>query len=209
MSRQSVTNVTGGRNAESPTESESENGHRGCLGACTRETKNNTLVLKTDDFVFCLAALDDGRFASGGGLRGDENWPIIIWSTDGGKEVARLEPTGPVRCLAALAGGRLASCCERDRSIIIWNLADGTHTTLKGHNSNIRCLAALGRDRLASGSWDKSIIIWNVADRKRQQLATLKGHTDWVLSLAALGGDRLASGSRDKSIDAYRGGLGR
>ena len=59
--------------------------------------------------------------------------------------------TNDVNCLAALAGGRLASGSD-DKSIIIWNLADGAQLAkLEGHTDTVFALAALADGRLASG----------------------------------------------------------
>ena len=55
--------------------------------------------------VNCLAALADGRLASG-----SSDHSIIIWNLADGKQLATLDGhEGGVRCLAALEGGRLAS----------------------------------------------------------------------------------------------------
>ena len=116
-----------------------------------------------------------------------------------GTQLAKLEGhTHMVTSLAALDGGRLASC-SWDKSIIIWNLADGSQLAkLEGHTGEVSCLIALDGDRLASCAWDSSILIWNLADG--EQLFKLEGHTLPVSSLAALAGDRLASGSSDFTI---------
>ena len=144
--------------------------------------------------VNCLAALADGRLASG-----SSDHSIIIWNLADGKQLATLDGhEGGVRCLAALEGGRLASGSS-DKTIIIWSIATKTQLAkLEGHTEPLRCLAALDGARLASGGLDKSIIIWSLADGS--QLATLEGHTDFVSSLVALDGGRLVSGSADKSI---------
>ena len=108
--------------------------------------------------VYCLAALDHGRLASG-----SQDTSIIIWNLADGKQLAKLEGhTSPVR-LAALGNDRLASGSS-DNSTIIWNLADGTHAKLEGHTDTVNCLTALDDGRLASGSGDTSISIWSVAE---------------------------------------------
>ena len=75
-----------------------------------------------------------------------------------GTQLAKLEGhTHMVTSLAALDGGRLASC-SWDKSIIIWNLADGEQLfKLEGHTWPVSSLAALAGDRLASGSSDFTI----------------------------------------------------
>ena len=150
--------------------------------------------------VYCLAALDSGLLASGGGGKHSEDYAIRIWSLTDYTQLAELKRhTGSVWRLAALDGDRLASG-SHDNSVIIWNLADNTQLAkLEGHTGlGVTCLAAIDGGRLASGSWDKSIIIWNLADGS--QLAKLEGHSSWVLSLAALDGGRLASGSEDRTV---------
>ena len=107
--------------------------------------------------------------------------------------------TDEILCLAALAGGKLASG-SADDGIIIWRIADGTRCrTLVGHEENVNCMAPLREGSLlASGSDDLSVIIWRVADGKH--LATLEGHAEGVTCLAELERDRLASGSWDNNI---------
>ena len=161
--------------------------------AALTRSRQSLIMSKHTQNVSCLAALADGRLASG-----SSDWSVIIWNLADGTQLATLDGhEGSVRGLAALADGRLASGSD-DKSIIIWNLADSTQLALEGHTKGVRCLAALDGGRLASGSSDNSIIIWNLADGA--QLATLDEHTDWVNCLAALDSDRLASGSWDNSI---------
>jgi len=171
-----------------------------------------------------LAALDGDRLASSD--KADNC--IVLWNAEGtqiasaearrdlesaelrladgtplvqlGMPWSRGQHYGRVRCLAALAGGRLASGSD-DKSVIIWNPPFGNQsqvTRLEGHTKSVYCLAALDGDRLASGSVDKSVIIWNLADG--EQLAKLEGHRGPVYCLAALDGGRLASGSSDETV---------
>ena len=169
--------------------------------------------------VNCLAALADGRLASG-----SSDWSVIIWNLADGAQLATLDGhEGSVRCLAKLPDDQLASGSS-DKTIVIWSIATKEQLAkLEGHTEALRCLAALDGGRLASGGLDKSIIIWNLAETRPRvrarsatwptpserplsprtdgsQLAKLEGHTEFVSSLVALDGDRLVSGSADKSI---------
>ena len=70
---------------------------------------------------------------------------------------------GPVRSVAVLEGGRLASA-SNDRSVKIWVMASGACVaTLKGHDLSVTSLAVLAGGRLASGSDDRTIKLWDSA----------------------------------------------
>ena len=122
-----------------------------------------------------LAALDDGRLASG-----DRHFVIKIWDLTTNACMAMLvghedgdtlmpETTfatralSPPPCLAVLEGGLLAST-SGDGRIWIWEVATGACVaTLTRHEHDVLSLAVLDGGRLASGSSDHTIKIWDSA----------------------------------------------
>jgi WD40 repeat protein len=104
-----------------------------------------------------LAALPDGRLASGAG----DN-TIKLWDPASGQLTATLEGhSGPVYALAVLPDGRLASGAG-DGTIKLWDPASGQlQATLEGHSKSVNALAVLPDGRLASGSGDNTIKLWD------------------------------------------------
>jgi len=149
-----------------------------------------------DSVVYALAALPDGRLASG-----SADTTIKIWNLRTGQLVTTLiKHHGEVSVLAALPDGRLASGDKDEDTIIIWNLTTGqAETTLKGADLWVNALAALPNGRLASGSGavisspNKTIKIWNLKTGQAEE--TLTGLENSVTALVSLPDNRLASGS--------------
>lgn len=67
--------------------------------------------------VFSLAALPDGRLASG-----SEDGAIRIWDLNTAESQILTGRSGPVHNLVVLPGGRLASGSREQLSVRIWNL---------------------------------------------------------------------------------------
>jgi hypothetical protein len=106
--------------------------------------------------------------------------------------------TGPVRCLAFAAGGRLALSGGDDRTVRLWEVATGVERhRFAGHTDAVTAVASSedGR-RAASGGADRTVRLWDVGTG--QQLGCLRGHADTVRSVAFVpGGPFVVSGSAD------------
>ncbi len=128
--------------------------------------------------------------------------------TPPGAVTARLKGHGgPVRALAVLADGRLASGSS-DKTVRLWDPATGAETALREeHTDWVRALAVLADGRLASGSYDGIVRLWDPVTSA--ETARPEGHTDWVMALAVLADGRLASGSHDKTVRLWDPETGR
>ena len=159
--------------------------------------------------VRALAALPDGRLASGAGslIQSDDN-TIRLWDPETGTETARLEGhTDEVNALMVLPDGRLASG-SRDNTIRLWDPKSAKGMVLlEGHTDKVNALAVLSDGRLASGAGsliqphDNTIRLWD--PKTGAETARLEGHARGVNALAVLPDGRLASGSRDKTIRVW------
>lgn len=141
--------------------------------------------------ALCLAALPDGRVASGGA-----DGRIELWSAAGESEGALGGHDGWVWALATLPGGRLASASE-DGSIRIWRLADRACLATWAHPArrSMQALVSLSDGALISGAQDGSVHRW------LDGASTLvRQHRGWVRALAWLPDGLLASGSEDDTI---------
>lgn len=158
------------------------------------------LDLKTGDIqslrghtgsIWCLAALPDGRIASG-----SRDKTVRVW--DAG-EYTTLEHPETVWCLAVLPDGRLASGCA-DGGVRVWDVDTGEHETLEGHSSDVYCLDAFP-DGVVSGSGDTTVKVWDLAGGVR----THTRHTKRVSCVLALP-DSIVSSSWDQSVVVWSAG---
>jgi WD40 repeat protein len=117
------------------------------------------MVLAHGSPVEALAALPDGRVASGG-----RDGKIKLWSKDGASEPI-LTQGSEVLSLAVMADGRLASG-DRGGKIKLWPSDVTSQPTVLSHGSSVKRLAVLPDGRLASGSDDGTIKLWLVDEQK-------------------------------------------
>ncbi|MGO4701297.1 2OG-Fe(II) oxygenase [Dyella sp. 2RAB6] len=143
-------------------------------------------------YIWALAALSDGRLASGG-----RDGSIRTWAP-GGDLVYSLEGhTQSVLGLVEVHAGMLASI-SRDRTLRFWATSSGhCLQSVIAHEAAVLSIARLSDQLVATGSADHSIRLWS---KHAKHLQTLEGHRGWVWGLAALGRTGLASVSEDQSL---------
>jgi WD40 repeat protein len=111
---------------------------------------------------------------------------------------AVLQHPAPVRSLAALEGGRLASGCG-DGAVWVWARGGAAREACwEAHADAVGALAALPEGLLASGGGDGVVRVWDVG--ARACVAELRGHGGPLRALAHLPCGRLASGSEDDAL---------
>ena len=143
--------------------------------------------------VISLAALGDGRLASGG-----EDGKINLWPKEGTGEPVVLAHGGGVCSLAVLGDGRLASGGS-DGKIKLWPKEGTGELVVLAHDGRVRSLAVLADGRLASGGQDGKIKLWPKEGTGEPVVLAHGG----VSSLAVLGDGRLASGGSDGKIKVW------
>ena len=110
----------------------------------------------------------------------------------------------PVRVVAVLLDGRVASVSKGQRAVALWDVETGACVaTLVGHTCDVTALAVLADGRLASasGSWNATVWLWDVTSGTC--ICVLPGDTISVVKLAVLPGDQLASLSARGKIHVW------
>ena len=141
--------------------------------------------------VISLAALGDGRLASGG-----EDGKIKLWPKEGTGEPVVLAHGG-VSSLAVLQDGRLVS--GGGAEIKVWPKEGTGEPVVLTHGAPVGSLVVLGDGRLASGGRDGNIKLWPKEGTGEPVVLAHGG----VSSLAVLGDGRLASGGSDGKIKVW------
>jgi WD40 repeat protein len=152
--------------------------------------------------VKALAALNDGRLASTGGMIDDNI--IRVWDAASGVERVRLEGhTRWVGALAVFPDGRLAS--GGVDKIRVWDVAEAREFACLEDGGTVLAIFADGR--LASGHSDGAIKVWDATSGAVLAHIDGEGEKDTPLSswisvtaAAALSDGRLAIGTEDGSI---------
>src|SRR5271165_1173644 len=151
-------------------------------------------VLSHGSWVLSLAALPDGRLASGGA-----DSTIKLWPENGGGKPAILLHGSPVYSLAVLADGRLASA-GRDGTIKLWPKDGAGEAVVLWHGSRVWSLAVLVDGRLVSAGDDGNIKIW---PKEGTDEPVVLSQGSPVHSLAVLRDGRLASAGNDGKIKLW------
>ena len=209
--------------------------HVGCVASGSAEhvcvwnlIKNGLYILHggvhhgghTDD-VLCLAALTDGRLASGSGRK---DCSVRIWHESGGTWASARPPlrrhNNSVLALAELSHGRLASSSHGSGAeapnLVIWDTDTGACLReLRGHQQAVWCLTVTSDGSLISGSDDRTLRLWSVSATARvaaapepaapraasnaASLRVIEQHAGPVRRVEALPGGLVVSGSLDFS----------
>jgi predicted 2-oxoglutarate/Fe(II)-dependent dioxygenase YbiX len=148
--------------------------------------------------VLCLAALPDGRMASGGadGL-------IHLWSPDGAHQGTLRGHSGWVWALAPLGEELLASASE-DGTVRLWDTATASEACPPSQlGTPVRALAALSSGELVSGQASGELTLWQLPRAPHlalQARSSRRVHAGAVCALAPLGEGQVASGGEDDSL---------
>ena len=118
------------------------------------------LVLSGGTEAEALAALADGRLASGGGAG-----KIKLWPKEGTDEPVVLSHGSFVRSMAVLADGRLVSGGD-DGKIKLWPKEARGEPVVLSQGGGVHSLVVLPDGRLAAGDDDGNIKIWVVDEQK-------------------------------------------
>ncbi len=147
-------------------------------------------------YIWTLAALDDGRLASGG-----RDGSIHIWQPGGTPAAVLVGHEQSVLGLIEVAPGAIASV-SRDRTLRWWDTASGRCIrSVPAHDAAALCVARLTGNLLATGGADHLIHVWSDSGERRQ---TLHGHGGWVWGVTGLQNDVLASVSEDQTMRLWR-----
>jgi WD40 repeat protein len=152
--------------------------------------------------VWSLAALKDGRLASGG-----YDGKIKLWPQNGIGEPAVLSHGSPVWSLAVLADGRLASG-GGDGKIKVWPKDGIGEPIILSHGSTVGSLVALRDGRLASVGNNGQIKLWPkngagepIVLSHGSPVRSRSNRSPWAsLRLTILADGRLASSDDDGTI---------
>lgn len=145
-----------------------------------------------DGAVNAVAALPDGRFASG-----SEDGRIALWRLGQTEPERVLEGhTGPVAGLAVAPDGSVLASAAWDGTARLWPLAGGAARVLEGHRGNVNAVAFLPDGRPVTAGADATVRIWT-----REGEAAVTATLPSALSAVAVTADgRIAAAGADATV---------
>ncbi|QDI81435.1 c-type cytochrome [Methylorubrum populi] len=145
-----------------------------------------------DGAVNAVAALPDGRFASG-----SEDGRIALWRLGQTEPERVLEGhTGPVAGLAVAPDGSVLASAAWDGTARLWPLAGGAARVLEGHRGNVNAVAFLPDGRPVTAGVDATVRIWT-----REGEAAVTATLPSALSAVAVTADgRIAAAGADATV---------
>jgi cytochrome c len=123
-----------------------------------------------DSAVNAVAALKDGRYATGG-----EDGRVAIWRAgDAAPALIFTGHTAPIVSIAASPDGATLASASWDRTIRIWPLSGGLPRILEGHTQNVNGVAFVPNGQtLVSAGYDATIRIWPLSGKGEPIVTTV------------------------------------
>lgn len=147
-----------------------------------------------DGVVYTVAALPDGRIASGSADRSVRLANPV--GTDPPTDLGCHD--GWVMSVAGLADGRVVSG-GRDGKVRVWDPAAGAPSRAPSQDRTIGTLTGTPSGRLVAGDSEGRLFVW-WSTRRVFELPTVGGHTDWIRAIVALDDGRVISAGDDGRI---------
>lgn len=151
-------------------------------------------------YIWTLAALGDGRLASGG-----RDGRIRLWHPGGQTAGVLHGHEQSVLGLVESGAGTLASI-SRDRALRFWDTSAGRCLrSVAAHDAAALSITRLSGGWLATGGADHAIHLWSAHGKR---MRTLSGHDGWVWGLSPLANGLLASVSEDQTLRLWQANHG-
>jgi WD40 repeat protein len=135
----------------------------------------------------------------------DRGGNILVWDAATGRQIARTELRGPVRCLAVDPTGSLFTAATRTGDIGVYDANTGAKRAgASGHTNSCRA-AAFSADgkRIVTGSSDHTAKVWDASNGAL--LASASGHLAPVVSAGfSPDGKMIVTGSEDRTVRVWR-----
>ena len=152
-----------------------------------------------EEWVTCVAHLQDGRLLSGG-----MDSKLCLWDARGVRCTELPGHRGSVSCVQANSESPVAVTCSYDKTVRCWDLGKGRPTEawcMSKHRAPVLALAWGRGGLVASGARDGKAVGTDVASGKA--LWTLDAHQGHCTSLAWAPGGALFTGGQDGHVRGW------